>query len=763
MKVYIDYNKLTDSPYSPELKKSFLFDNTAVTEQLVSEIKHGQPTAILISGYRGVGKTSTVNFVQEKLGHDILSVNINLSKYVGYPNLLKKLIRQTYAAFSAYRAYIDSRMPPAGLSDGEKKLIDEHKRKLKELEPELDLLFERTFKDVVNSETDNKKVEHIFGLSLEFDGKKIAAFVFTVLAALNLKYSVIGNGQIENFIFIVAAIGGLITTANLKSSRTDTASVSKETSRKSLYDDEIAEYHFLNLLKRLKDTGLNVLITFDEIDKINDDTKMNEVINELKYLLLSGYANFLVISGQHLYYRYEDSFNQDDQILHSLFSKTVHIPFLNDATLKRFCLSLINNDTDKSNPKVIQYFDALILKSGRIPRKLVNSIRAKLIWDGESAYLDINELYIESYESDQRINAVINGLVDGKLRTITGNEVKLDFFTSHLYLWLKKIKENERKIFNITAVVNLNQYKNVNYYPVGYIEQLEMLSNLMMDEFVTSGLVSRETELNKFRWNISNSAQQVGPEDVVEYLNVRLDPNGPVYTNFILGSPLFENFVRGIYTDTGGRSTSMKGMKRMISDLVKEGILDDVWVKSEELLKFINIRDALVHGEELAFSETDVEGARFTMSRLKSELLQGYTFSKAKGQLERFDFKTENIDGVDFIAKGDNITLLFEVKSLPQNRLNFRDVETIYSKYRNYLETNPSQKCTIVVFYYLQDVKEAQNVINRFERALNELKVTQQDKLGFMVTAIDEQRTPDNRAQINLFLDSVLRNNSLQD
>src|ERR1041385_8119670 len=66
MRLQINPDKLTDSPYKETTKELFLFDSDSVND-LVQDIKFGQPTCYLISGYRGSGKSSFIAKVEDEV------------------------------------------------------------------------------------------------------------------------------------------------------------------------------------------------------------------------------------------------------------------------------------------------------------------------------------------------------------------------------------------------------------------------------------------------------------------------------------------------------------------------------------------------------------------------------------------------------------------------------------------------------------------------------------------------------------------------
>src|SRR5687767_8714582 len=102
MKIYIDTDKLTDAPFDVNSKYPFYFDDTIVSD-LVSDIKFGNPTCYLISGYRGAGKSSFVRKVESVAIQDhnsMLFVHVNFTRFKSQNYLLRKLIRAIYQAIT---------------------------------------------------------------------------------------------------------------------------------------------------------------------------------------------------------------------------------------------------------------------------------------------------------------------------------------------------------------------------------------------------------------------------------------------------------------------------------------------------------------------------------------------------------------------------------------------------------------------------------------------------------------------------------------
>jgi ABC-type methionine transport system ATPase subunit len=129
MKIQIHADKLTDSPYAESNKNAFLFDDEVALDQFSLELRHGHAGAYLISGYRGSGKTSFINRLQEKMS-DVIFVELNIAKTVSYPILVKRVIRQLFLQYQAY--------------------CDRTKSKPGEFMDEFQLLYDRTFNDIIN-------------------------------------------------------------------------------------------------------------------------------------------------------------------------------------------------------------------------------------------------------------------------------------------------------------------------------------------------------------------------------------------------------------------------------------------------------------------------------------------------------------------------------------------------------------------------------------------------------------------------------------
>ncbi|HEX8195607.1 MAG TPA: ATP-binding protein [Pyrinomonadaceae bacterium] len=745
MKVKVATSKLTDSPYSTEFADAFLFEDSDAITQFKLALKDGHPSSFLVSGYRGAGKTSLVNKVKELLKQETLFISLSLAKYESYPVLLKKLIRQLYLGFVKTTEYNQRKNEVDGLVD------------------KFSLLYERTFNEITETKKDESKSEKSFSIETTFNLKKIIPpIVLILLSVTDLAFSIFQIPYISYVIFTASVIWLGISTLDIKSKYSKNKTATAELLRKSLYDDEIAEYHLIEILSELKKSNLNVIIVFDELDKINSVEDVQKIIHELKSLLLSGLANFIVISGQGLYYQLEKSHTLDDPIISSLFSKTIHVPFLHYSSLKKYCLNLVENDEQKKDPILNNYFDALILKSGRVPRKLSNIIRNKIHWEQQSAYLIIDEENREFYEFEANILSIINKIVDGDLPKITEDEVLIDFFIAQIHLWLYKIQpfKGLPTQFTISEIIEVTKYKEENY-PKNYINQLSSLCELFFDRLVEQNILNKTEsapeELVKYSWFDKNSLPNINDvtskEITIEGNNVEL-PTSKYLSLFID----LEKYIRGIYVDLIDEATHQNtnlSIKQMFDKLVELGVFSASHGYSNRLANLIDVRNKLVHGKDIKDIDLEImQKSEFEINRLKAELIEDYTFFVSKRFLQNYNVQKDEKSGFDFVANSDNHLIVFEVKYLQSGQPSSRNINEIFDKFSNYQQTTSLDSYYVLFFYQPNGRKSFDNFNKKFQDLVKKKHPELANKFFLFYTS--EYRGDASSGRLETYLQQVL-------
>jgi Cdc6-like AAA superfamily ATPase len=743
--VNINKLKLTDSPYTTDRKKSFLLEANEVIDQIGLELQYGTPSSFLISGYRGVGKTSFVNRVAEKLGNDAICVNINLAKYEGYSAIIKKLIRALYLKYDIYNA------------------DKEQTTDILKLNKEFELLYDRTFHDIVNSHIVNSKKENKTSSEIDLDLKKTIPIFLSLISATNLAFDFLNSKAIGYIFFIISLAWACVSSFKLNFTKTTTGSDAEELSRKSLYDDGIAEHHLLSILKNLQANNINVLISFDEIDKIQSKEEVDKLINDLKFLLLSGSANFFIIAGQTLYYEFEKSVFRDDQVISTLFSKSVHVPFLKYATLKKYCIDLIEDDTVKSNPLVSDFFDSLILTSGRIPRKLVNLIRAKLLWKNEQAFIAIDEEDGQHLKNETELLHSLTKIMDNELPGIASNAVQLDFFIAQIHLWIAKMKLYTSVNFFMSEIIDIKSYENL--YPGTYVAQLDALGELLTDELTQQKILKvkhydEEQAESSYSWNYKVSAL---PADDGRPNNNNPDDDGPtddtppsVDPKFVMDFAELEAFVREIYLELTPEDTK-KGkysFAELINRLIEIGVLTKSWYSSRKVQELVKTKNKVVHGEAIGPEDLNViQSSAFTLSRLKSEVVEDFIFYITERYLQSFNV-TKGKNEFDFTAIKDNDVILFEVKSIQSGKPDPRNIQEIFDKFNNYA-IGSSQNIYYVQFFFRQNRRKSfDDFYIKFNETMNAEYPDRKDK--FSLFYISEADGNSIKKKIEIYLGEVI-------
>lgn len=647
MDIKIDTKKLIDSPYTEDNKGAFAFDDNELIDQLTQELKIALPSTFLVSGYRGVGKTSFVNRIAEQLKDDHVCAMMNMAKYDGYQLFVKRLVRELFIGYQKYTSLKTSIPEP--------------------LSSDFRLLYDRTFNDIANSHINQAKDETKAETEAKFDLKKlIIPILTTIIFTFNLGYDLIPYTILSLLLVIAGVAWTALTSWNLAVVKTNIKSITNEVSIKSLYDDEIAEHFLFEILRNLKDNGIKVIIGFDELDKHEALASITKIIDDLKPLLLSGYANFFIIAGQQLNYHYEEANLKENEVISSIFSKVIHIPFLRYATLRNFCLSLIEDPSLQKNEKVVAYMDSMILQSRRIPRRLVNLIRSELKWSDNSAQLVIDELYEEQHQSDSKLLNCLTSITDNTLPKIAKTDAQLDFFVAQVHVWILKMKEYGAAKFLMSEVMNLNSYKLS--VPAHYQSQLWDLSNLLTDELMLNKILgfkhqddiedesyyfwTKKTVPKEENASIKNNSVE---EDLVSDIIAGDD--------FIYDFAHLESLIRSICfelnpTDDFRHQT----LKFLIGHLRSYGFFDNSRMRQEMIEEVIVARNSIVHGHAVGMEAKSMgQKAQFNLNRIKAEILEDYVFFISRSVLPSFEFKKE-YNKFDFSAITDNQILLFDVK-----------------------------------------------------------------------------------------------------
>lgn len=466
MEIIINHSLLSDAPYSEENKELFSFSHIA-TYDLIEDIKLGSPTCYLISGYRSAGKSSFIKQIESKIKatqeeknnknnkeesttvSEIVFVYTNFSKYQNQTYLLRKLIRGLYLQLQGLASFKKIKSDELSLP------INNQKAHL------LEELYDKTFYDTSHSNNYTEKKETL--TVLDIDVVQLSYFLLSILLFLFFFLSLIYHFvKIESIFKILGLTLSFISSIKvfftIKQSINKNSTEQSDFNRKSLYDDEIADFHFFNILLSLQN-NYKVVFVLDELDKV-DDKEMDNLLKEMKPYLVSGLASFIAVAGQNLFYKYAKSKLEDDALLSSIFSKSIHIPLFAREELQNLFIQKLAKDNIQFTPDQIQfrnnYIDYLIFESKRIPRKFITLIRQSMTWNQGKAVIVLDE-QVDNYEIFTQVNNIIDKIDDREIASQGFDFALRDYFVMQLFLKSNEILFTKKQSFSFEEILNSNE------------------------------------------------------------------------------------------------------------------------------------------------------------------------------------------------------------------------------------------------------------------------------------------------------------------
>ncbi|HAT4161732.1 ATP-binding protein [Clostridium perfringens] len=691
MKIKIDSKKI--NVYDKEYNSNE--EDNEIKKQLTQQISNGNNFCFLISGYRGTGKTTFVKTLEENIKEEnVVFIHLNFSKYEKYSLILRKLIREIYLNLSSTNAWnkIDNN------------LVDN-----------IELLYEHTFYEVFRSSNTKKLKEFSVKLEGNYDVKSIAKpllpYIAIVLSSLNLSFDIIP--QLVKSSNLLLLIGSILwvgcdlikLTGVFKKEKT----LVEELNRKSLYDDEIAEYHLKNILNGLNSAGIKIVFIFDELDKIESESEIEQLIADLKPLLLSNLASFFIVSGQKLYYKFIGSSLLDDSIMASIFSKNIHIPLAMNIHLEQLFNYYIEDKNYLEKELVKNYRDSLILNSYRTVRRFINLISQDIVWENNLSYLHINEENKELYKTDSVILNTVAKIIEDNLEDLDYEDGVKDFLTYQLFIWIKKMKIKGRTYFKNNEIFDFEKnYSEI--YPIWCKFKLNELFNELTDKLLEIELLERkEDEEFCYRWT---SKANVKTDGINDYLSERK-------TRFLEDMIEFEKYCREIYKDLLGNNENFRGgLKNLINELIDLNVIEENMINNK-FKEMYNLNAKVKHGVLLSEEENNIilQSSNY-VRMLIYKLIEGYCNCVINKYLSRFGYKVTkyirkriNINDLydfDIIAESNDLdNIIFEIKyrnNYLKNDVN--NIDKLLSKFEKY-NNFTGKKNKFVIFWFTKISRES--------------------------------------------------------
>jgi hypothetical protein len=359
-----------------------VFANASISPAaLIREILNGPPACYLLSGYRGAGKSTYIKALERQASKEasdaIIFVSVDFSRHNKNMNLFRWLIRCLYEAIEPSLRNSTSSSTPTRSP----KIPAETMAILKDLNG-------RTYSDYSQTETATSSIKKSLETTADLVkyGLLLGSLLSLCLLGLDASFQWLSPRM---SLMIGAAIPALTTITSwlsIKALRAKASSIEATATRKTLFDDEIADHRFLQLVKLLSAKKIKLVFVLEEMDKIEND-QLDILLISLKPYLLCGHASFIVVAGQQLYYKYRLTHTENDAILSSLFARIIHVSLLTPDELRNLFTSVtrIERDPDETESsqadQALQHFIThLLFQSRCIPRSFLLLLRRAVTW-----------------------------------------------------------------------------------------------------------------------------------------------------------------------------------------------------------------------------------------------------------------------------------------------------------------------------------------------------------------------------------------------
>ena len=655
--ISIDLKKINDS-LTP---KEYLEESPESYEKLRNHVLHFEESSILISGYRGVGKTTMIQMLEDSItttigrgdgieknnpkeslldGKTVLCIHMNMDRYDTYPNFIRNLSRELFISY--------------------KKTNKDTKTDDSELLSQLEKLYQQTFYQVNEISSIEKKVEREVTKSLTLNAgtfiKTLLPLLIVILGSFlsTLKFNIPGL-----VVTIIGFIGFVLGNFNFSRTKSKKNIEKNNVQIESFYDSEIAEYRFFDMLNKLKESNFKVVLIFDEIDKIDKDEKLDKTLAEIKKIILHQGTNSILIAGQRLLYKLISAGVTDDGLLSSMFSSTLHVPMLeyDDLKEKLYKYFIVEDpDNDEKSEILNYYIDSVILKSNSVLRQARHEIISDIEFDKDrQPYIDLSVQKNSGIKLDSTLLGKVNEIVN-KQPYFKKREGKEDLVKYHLFIWINKMKQYKYTTFSSLEIYDRQEVNEENYPRISLIE-MDLIFPILLKSLVMENIIEKiptedddieDKEEIRYRWienNISSSENRNGVNEGISALYIQVQEELKFYNNF-------DNIFLNNYNTS-----------RLNNDNI-------------ELLKDFN--EKIFDNKELSKKEIeDIQSLLYNSKREKRILLESYTTFVLSRTLEEFGFYEHHISqngslnmNPDIVYSSKSKDILVEVKAYDKPQLN---------------------------------------------------------------------------------------------
>lgn len=334
----------------------------------VTRIEHSAGGSFLITGYRGVGKTSFVNealsVLRRRMPIPVLDVYVNLARPLTEAELMHLIIRRVYEQLVEKDLY-------ASLSP--------------DLQRRITLAYQRTSANVV------RKVSEGWERSAELGASNLALFKLPISPKVNAKKSRTVDFETSFLAY------------DDKAAEHDVITIARSLAL-GIMRNEVGWRGYWRRLRHVPPSSvrMKIIFVFDELDKLDDQTEpaaqsqVEKMLTGLKNLFTTSGICFLFIAGKDLHERWLRDVSRGDSVFESVFSYDKYLPCMwanVDDLCEQFTSLGGNAAADGESSVCLENFKHYLRFKGRgIPRRVIRSFNELVAWqDGSPVLLFRNE------------------------------------------------------------------------------------------------------------------------------------------------------------------------------------------------------------------------------------------------------------------------------------------------------------------------------------------------------------------------------------
>ncbi|GII03823.1 serine/threonine-protein kinase [Planobispora takensis] len=348
-----------------------MLGNETFVAELKQRLRKSRGGTFLITGFRGVGKSTVVSRALAEIRAEPGEVTVPIVLSVARPTtperLLFAVVRRTYEALND-RGILEQ-LPPAA-------------------QRALMLAHIRTSYGLKQTQSDASEVNAALGLGMGEAARKLAGPLGYIAPNLNL-------------------------------TRKRTRSLATEASFLTYADTDVE--HDLDRIvslveipaargwwRRRAASRVHLVIVLDEADKLTGDAEglaaFEVMVSTLKNVLTMRGVHFLIVAGADLHDRAVLDISRGNSVYESVFAWRMYVPCIWDAP-ERLLTALLE---ERPDPGELERLSAYLrFKARGVPRRLLQEFGELVAWEGEQPYLRVEGVEAERVDFYARMEAVL--------------------------------------------------------------------------------------------------------------------------------------------------------------------------------------------------------------------------------------------------------------------------------------------------------------------------------------------------------------------